>query len=425
MALADYDFWLPPEAIAQEPLAERDASRLLVLDRQTGALSHHRFSELPHLLRPGDLLVLNDTRVVQARLLGHKRLTGGRAELLLVHPAGASPMEQALGQPAAGQGWVCLGQSSKGLKPGNWLDFEGGLSARVEAALGEGQWRVVFLGEGSLGERLASAGQLPLPPYISRPPTAEDEERYQTIYAQAPGSVAAPTAGLHFTPELFAELLRRGVERATVTLDVGPGTFPPIRADDGRGPTGCTPALRRPARPPRRGEPGQGARAGAWWPWARRWCARWRPRSRRSGCAPGRSRGRPAVHPPVPASRHVDALLTNFHLPRSTLLVLVSAFAGREAVLAAYRAAVAPGVSLLQVRRRDAHRGGAVTSLRFERAPPRRRHRRARGRLHTPHGTVETPVFMPVGTPGHGEGRRAGRPRRRSARRSSSATPTT
>ena len=137
----------------------------MVLDRRSGGLSHHRYSQLPELLRSGDLLVLNDTRVVQARLLGHKRLTGGRAELLLVHPATGTSVEQALGEPAAGQAWVCLGQSSKGLKPGTQLDFFGGLQAEVEAALGEGRWRVVFSGDGSLAERLGSAGRLPLPPY--------------------------------------------------------------------------------------------------------------------------------------------------------------------------------------------------------------------------------------------------------------------
>ncbi len=342
MALADYDFWLPPEAIAQEPLAERDASRLLVLDRQTGALSHHRFSELPHLLRPGDLLVLNDTRVVQARLLGHKRLTGGRAELLLVHPAGASPMEQALGQPAAGQGWVCLGQSSKGLKPGNWLDFEGGLSARVEAALGEGQWRVVFLGEGSLGERLASAGRLPLPPYIARAPTVEDEARYQTVYARAPGSIAAPTAGLHLTPHLLERLAGRGISATAVTLDIGPGTFLPVRTLDESQHRMHPERFHLSAEAAAQIEVAraQGRRVVAVGTTVVRTLESAVEETGRLRAGRGQT---DLFLRPGARFRVVDALLTNFHLPRSTLLMLVCAFAGREKVLSAYRVAVESG----------------------------------------------------------------------------------
>jgi S-adenosylmethionine:tRNA ribosyltransferase-isomerase len=342
VALSDFDYRLPPESIAQAPLAERDASRLLVLDRQSGALSHHRYRQLPELLRPGDLLVLNDTRVVQGRLLGHKRLTGGRAELLLVHPAAGTAVEQALGQPAAGQGWVCLGQSSKGLKPGSWLDFAGGLSAQVEATLGEGRWHVVFSGEGSLAERLASAGQLPLPPYISRAPTAEDEARYQTVYARAPGSIAAPTAGLHFTPGLLQRLAARGISTVSVTLDIGPGTFLPVRTEDE--------SLHRmhPERFHLSAEAAaeiESARAEG-----RRVVAVGTTVVRTLESAveeTGRVRAgvgqtdlflRPGAR-----FRVVDALLTNFHLPRSTLLMLVAAFAGREKVLAAYRVAVESG----------------------------------------------------------------------------------
>jgi S-adenosylmethionine:tRNA ribosyltransferase-isomerase len=342
VALSDYDFELPPESIAQQPLAERDASRLLVLDRQSGRLSHHRYSQLAELLRPTDLLVLNDTRVVQARLLGHKPLTGGRAELLLVHPATGTSLEQALGEPAAGQAWVCLGQASKGLKPGTQLDFPGGLQAQVEAALGEGQWRVVFGGDGSLAERLASAGRLPLPPYIARAPTVEDEARYQTVYARVPGSIAAPTAGLHLTPQLLGRLQARGIATTSVTLDIGPGTFLPVRTEDE--------SLHR-MHPERfslsaeAAEEIESARAEG-----RRVVAVGTTVVRTLESAvedTGRLRaglGQTELFlRPGARFRVVDALLTNFHLPRSTLLMLVCAFAGREKVLAAYREAVQAG----------------------------------------------------------------------------------
>jgi len=342
VALSDYEFHLPAEAIAQAPLAERDASRLLVLDRQSGGLSHHRYSELAELLRPGDLLVLNDTRVVQARLLGHKRLTGGRAELLLVHPAGAGAVEQALGQPAAGQAWVCLGQSSKGLRPGGWLDFAGGLAAQVQEGLGEGRWRVVFAGEGSLSERLASAGRLPLPPYIARAPTVEDEARYQTVYARVPGSIAAPTAGLHLTPALLRRLAARGISSTSVTLDIGPGTFLPVRTED---------ETQHRMHPERFHLSAQAAaQIEAAHQEGRRVVAVGTTVVRTLESAvqeTGRLRaglGQTELFlRPGARFRVVDALLTNFHLPRSTLLMLVCAFAGRPQVLAAYGLAVRSG----------------------------------------------------------------------------------
>ncbi len=341
MALSDYDFALPHAAIAQAPLAERDASRLLVLDRRSGGLAHRRFAELPELLRAGDLLVLNDTKVMPARLVGHKRGTGGRAELLLVEPV-EGKVESALAQPTAAQGWLCLGQASKGLRPGTVLEFPDGLEATVEAVLGEGHVRIVLSGAGTLGERLAGAGRLPLPPYIEREATPEDAARYQTVYARAPGSVAAPTAGLHLTPRLLHRLGERGIATTSVTLNIGPGTFLPVRTEDeslhrmhSEGYLVSEEAAERVNGARREGRrvvavgttavrtlesavgPGGAVRAG-----------------------PGRTELflRPGARFQV-----VDALLTNFHLPRSTLLMLVSAFAGREKVLAAYRAAVDAG----------------------------------------------------------------------------------
>ncbi|HXX32012.1 MAG TPA: tRNA preQ1(34) S-adenosylmethionine ribosyltransferase-isomerase QueA [Myxococcaceae bacterium] len=341
MALADYDYALPPEAIAQFPLPERDASRLLVLDRRTGRVAHRGISELPELLRPGDLLVLNESRVIPARLVGRKRMTGGRAELLLVHPADGTPVATALAEPPAAHPWLCLGQASKGLTPGVELGFGEALTARVEERLGEGEFRVVFDGPGTLGERVAAAGLLPLPPYISRPPTADDAERYQTIYARVPGSVAAPTAGLHLTPRLLERLAGRGITTARLTLDVGPGTFLPVRSPDE--------SLHR-MHPEPFDIPGATAAA----------IGRARAEGRRVvavGTTVVRALESTAARGPVLAGagrtdlfirpghrfRAVDALLTNFHLPRSTLLMLVSAFAGREQVLAAYRTAVEAG----------------------------------------------------------------------------------
>ncbi len=342
MALSDYDYRLPPESIAQAPLAERDASRLLVLHRRSGTLSHHRYAELPELLRPGDLLVLNDTRVVQARLLGQKRLTGGRVELLLVQPEAGTAVLQALAEPVEGQAWLCLAQSSKGLKAGSWLEFLGGLQARVEADLAEGRWRVVFSGEGSLAQNLARAGRLPLPPYIQRAPGPEDEARYQTIYARAPGSIAAPTAGLHLTPRLLERLAGRGICTTSITLDIGPGTFLPVRTEDE--------SLHR-MHPERFHVSAEAAAAiQAAREEGRRVVAVGTTVVRtlessleetgrlRTGVGETELFLRPGAR-----FRVVDALLTNFHLPRSTLLMLVSAFAGRDKVLAAYAEAVQAG----------------------------------------------------------------------------------
>jgi S-adenosylmethionine:tRNA ribosyltransferase-isomerase len=342
VALADYDYPLPPGSIAQVPLTERDASRLLVLDRRSGGLTHHVYSELPELLRPGDLLVLNDTRVVPARLVGHKRATGGRAELLLVHPVDGTEVRRALGATTQGQRWLCLGQASKGLKPGAALDFPDGLHAVVEAALPEGELHVAFSGAGTLAERLASAGQLPLPPYIERLTTSEDSARYQTIYARVPGSVAAPTAGLHLTSRLLERLSGRGISTASVTLEIGPGTFLPVRSEDeGRhrmhperfqiSPTAATALLEARA---------EGRRVVA----VGTTVVRTLEAAARSDGGLRAMEGETDLflRPGAPF-RVVDALLTNFHLPRSTLLMLVSAFAGREKVLAAYREAVERG----------------------------------------------------------------------------------
>jgi S-adenosylmethionine:tRNA ribosyltransferase-isomerase len=330
MRLSDFDYELPERLIAQEPALPRDASRLLVVPRGGGPFRHLRFSALPDLIEPGDLLVLNDTRVIPARLVGTKE-SGGRCELLLLEP---------LDGPG-GALWRAMGQSSKPLRRGSRLAF-GGLSAAVEEAEGEGFFAVRF---DRAGERLAKAleqeGQVPLPPYIRRAPTEADRERYQTVVAREPGSAAAPTAGLHFTDGLLARLAERGVARTAVTLHVGPGTFLPVRTED---------VEKHRMHAERYRVPEEAAAAFA--------ACRTRGgrvvavgttsvRTLESAFAGGRLRpgwGRTDLFiRPGHSFRAVDALISNFHLPRSTLLMLVCAFGGRERILEAYREAAGLG----------------------------------------------------------------------------------
>ena len=329
MKPSDFDYDLPEGLIAQEPVEPRDASRLLLLPRAGGPSRHLRFSDLPEVLAPGDLLVLNDTRVIPARLVGRKE-SGGRCELLLVADLGG-----------AGDRWRAMGQASKPLRPGSRLAF-GGLSAEVEAAEGEGFLVVRFdRGGPELVAALEREGRVPLPPYIRREPTDADRERYQTVLAREPGSAAAPTAGLHFTERLLGRLGERGVARATVTLHVGPGTFLPVRAE--------TLAGHR-MHAERYFVPEETVRA----------VAACRERGGRvvavgtttvrtleaalsaSALRPGWGETDLFIRPGYPF-RGVEGLVTNFHLPRSSLLVLVCAFGGRERVLGAYREAVTLG----------------------------------------------------------------------------------
>ena len=340
MHTADFEYHLPPELIAQVPLPQRDGSRLLHVERE-GAVRHRLFRELPTLLRRGDVLVFNDSRVIPARLIGHKTATGGRAELLLVRPA-ADDLEtaQALEAGAAGTTWVCLGQASKGLKPGARLSFEGGLAAEVRSDEGGGEYRVCFTSElPTLELALARAGRMPLPPYIARPPEAADDERYQTIYARKRGSVAAPTAGLHFSQPMFDALDERGVERLFVTLEVGPGTFLPVRegelsqhhmhAERCEVPEATAQRLRA--------AKAEGRRVIAVGTTVVR--ALESQADERLVVREGRHETTLFITPGF-RFRVVDALLTNFHLPRSTLLMLVSALLGRERTLEAYELAV-------------------------------------------------------------------------------------
>jgi len=344
MKIEEFDFALPQSQIAQEPLPERDASKLLRIFRTANGVHHQRFGDLPELLRPTDLLVVNDARVVAARLVGKKAKSGGRVELLLVRPMGSCSIASALERPADALDWICLGQSSKGLRPGMTIDLERGSSAQIIEALGAGEYRVHFAADSlnDFSALLESAGRVPLPPYIAREPDQRDRERYQTVYARASGSVAAPTAGLHFTRQLLEKLGARGIQMAALTLDVGPGTFLPIREDE----------IERHRMHPETyfiPEPtafavneakGRGRRVVAVGTTVVRSleAATEPDGALRAGVGETSLFIRPGFQ-----FRQVDALLTNFHLPRSTLLILVSAFAGRERVLAAYAEAVQRG----------------------------------------------------------------------------------
>lgn len=340
MRLQDFDFELPPELIAQTPPEARDGARLLHATRE-GGLAHRAIRDLPELVRPGDLFVFNDARVIPARLLGKKVGTGGKAELLLVRPVAATEASEALAGAPDALEWQCLGQSSKGFKVGTRLELEGDLRAEVTASLGGGEYRVRFSsGVASLEAAIARAGRLPLPPYIDRPPSEADAERYQTIFARSSGSVAAPTAALHFTPELVSALEAKGARRAFVTLDVGPGTFLPVRDDDlskhvmhferCRVPEATAQAIAQ--------TKAAGGRVVAVGTTVVRTLE---SIAKQHGEVKAGELDTQLFITPGYEFRVVSALLTNFHLPRSTLLMLVSAFLGVEATRAAYAAAVA------------------------------------------------------------------------------------
>jgi S-adenosylmethionine:tRNA ribosyltransferase-isomerase len=334
MDVSDLDFALPEELIAQAPVEPRDASRLLLLPIRGGAPRHLGFSALPDLLSEGDLLVLNDSRVIPARLIGRKE-TGGRIEVLLVEPAPGPTSAAAPGEPAR---WIAMAQASKPIRVGTRIDFDG-LLAEVTRVDGEGFYEVRFdRDERELAAAIERVGRIPLPPYIRREPGAADRERYQTVVATAPGSVAAPTAGLHFTPGLLARLEARGVRRATITLHVGPGTFLPVRAsrleehrmhaERYEVPEGTAHAFAAARR--------EGRRVVAVGTTAVRTLE---SAFSREGLRAGPGRTDIFIRPGHPF-RAIDGLLTNFHLPRSTLLALVCALGGVDRVLGAYRDAV-------------------------------------------------------------------------------------
>jgi S-adenosylmethionine:tRNA ribosyltransferase-isomerase len=329
--VSEFGYELPERTIAQAPRERRDESRLMLLDRDSGRCGHRRFRELPGLLRAGDVLVLNDTKVIPARLLGRKQ-SGGRAELLLLEGEGDT--------------WRALIQASRKPAVGSVILFDQGLSAHLLRREGD-QWLVRFEArEAPLEELLSSIGRMPLPPYIKRPPNrpapVDDSERYQTVYARRPGAVAAPTAGLHFTEAILTALRNKGIGLECITLHVGLGTFQPVRSarveehemHDERYelPEATAMAI---AAAKRRG--GRVVAVGTTVVRTLEWCA-----TAGNQVRPGSGRCDLFIYPGY-RFKVVDMLLTNFHLPRSTLLMLVAAFAGREPVLAAYREAIEKG----------------------------------------------------------------------------------
>ena len=334
MRLSDFDFDLPESQIAQAP-PERGTSRLLVLDRAAGSWRHQRIADLPSLLNAGDLLVVNDSRVVPARLLGHRDPSGGQVECLLL-------------RHRVGDEWDALLHPGQKMKPGTRARFgEGPRAVELEVlsqhTFGRRTIRLRRADRGDVDEAIDALGHMPLPPYIKRPDTAADRERYQTVYARARGSVAAPTAGLHLTPALLAELTVRGVERADITMHVGYGTFSPIRVDEIEAHTidpevfdvsaGSASAIAR-AQDERRRIIAVGTTT------TRTLEA---VASAHDGAIVAGTGETDLFIYPGFRFRVVGGLMTNFHLPQSSLLVLVCAFAGRELVLDAYRDAVKEG----------------------------------------------------------------------------------
>ncbi len=328
MKRADFHYDLPEALIAQAPLAERSASRLLCVPAGTDSLTHRHVRDLPDLLQSGDLLVFNDTRVIPARLYGTKA-TGGRVEILIER---LLPGNEARAQIGA----------SKSPKPGSRIVLDAGGEAEVLGRDGE-FYRLSFDVDGSLEAWLLHAGRMPLPPYIHRAPDADDDARYQTVFARELGAVAAPTAGLHFDPALLDALRARGVDFGHITLHVGAGTFQPVRVDDLREHKMHSEWLNVGAElvGKLRGTRAAGGRVIA--------VGTTVVRALESAMRTNEA-GHAEVHPfagetqifilPGYEIRSVDALLTNFHLPESTLLMLVSAFAGKERIMAAYAHAI-------------------------------------------------------------------------------------
>ena len=322
---SDYYYELPQELIAQDPLEDRSSSRLMVLDKETGAVSHHVFREITSFLNPGDCLVLNNTKVIPARLMGVREETGGAVEVLLL-------------KRHAGDVWECLVKPGKKARPGTRLVFgEGLLHAQVEDVVEDGNRLIRFFYDGIWEEVLDRLGEMPLPPYITH--KLQDKNRYQTVYAKFEGSAAAPTAGLHFTPELLKEIQDMGVDLAYVTLHVGLGTFRPVKVENVKEHHMHSEYYQVNAEAAekinRAKENGNrvicvGTTS----------CRTVESASDENGHLEECCDNTDIFIYPGYRFKVLDALITNFHLPESTLVMLVSALAGREHVLAAYEEAV-------------------------------------------------------------------------------------
>lgn len=327
MKTSDFDYELPPEYIAQSPIEPRDASRLLVLDRVSGSVSHAKFYEIGKFLHPADLLVVNETRVIPARLYGHKRPTGGRVEILLLNRREPLIWEVLVG--------------GKGLEVGKKVEIQSGPDAEILEVL-EGPRRLLRFQE-PIEPYLPVAGHVPLPPYIRKP--LEEPERYQTIYAKRPGSAAAPTAGLHFTQRLIAELKEKGINFTTVTLHIGLDTFAPVteeNPEEHRIHTEWCQVPSQAADTINRTHASGGRIIAVGTTTVRALESAARIASEDALVVPYEG---PTDLFILPGHRFraVAAMITNFHLPRSTLLLLVSAFAGRENIMNAYRIAIDEG----------------------------------------------------------------------------------
>jgi S-adenosylmethionine:tRNA ribosyltransferase-isomerase len=320
MLLSEFEYTLPEELIAQQPLAERDASRMLVLHREQGRWEDRTFRDLPSYLHPRDCLVFNDSRVLPSRLYGHRIGHTGHIEILLLHPLSADALT-----------WRALVRPGRKMRTGDGLDFAPFLRGKIVARGELGERTVQFETDLDIYQALEQIGHIPLPPYIRRPDSPADRERYQTIFARERGSVAAPTAGLHFTPEILTRCTEAGADHARVTLHVGLGTFQPLHHDE----------LERNTLHSERYSISPEA-------WEKIGCAgrvvavgTTSVRTVESAAASSELTGNTDLFiRPGFEFRRVGAMLTNFHLPHTSLLVLVSAFAGKDFVLGAYRHAV-------------------------------------------------------------------------------------
>ena len=330
---SDFDYPLPAALIAQEPLPDRASSRLLLLERASGAVRHRHFPDLLELVAPADVLVLNTSRVIPARLRGKR--DAGRGQ-------GGAPAEILVVRELEDGSWLVMGHPGGKLKPGRRVRFGADSVVEIVEVLGGGLRRVRFVGALDARATLARYGEVPLPPYIRRPPTDADRERYQTVYAERDGSVAAPTAGLHFTHELLARLAATGVAIARLDLHVGPGTFKPVEAQEPE-----RHVMHREAyalsEEAARAINSRRAAGGKVWAVGTTVVRTLETLADDAGrVRAGAGETHLFIHPPY-RFRTVDQLLTNFHLPRSTLLMLVCAFGGYEQVMGAYQQAVEEG----------------------------------------------------------------------------------
>ena len=341
MSLDDYDYPLPESLIARYPLPERDQSRMLVLNRQTGAISHHRFQDLPDFLASGDLMALNNTKVLPARFYGNRRGLTGRVEILMLHPVSGDVSHE-----QEGFIWSALMRPARKLKPGTIVELPATQAVLEVLEVGErGCCRVLVhpAEHGNVPTLMEQVGRMPIPPYLRRDAEESDKQRYQTVFAKVPGAQAAPTASLHFTPDVLERIARQGVQSAEVTLAVSAGTFRTVEEEDIRGhkmdPEAYTvePDATERIRAVKQAG-GKVLAVGTTVTKTLETVAF----ENQGQIVPGSGWSNLFIYPGFQFNV-VDRMLTNFHLPKSTLLMLISAFAGRENVAAAYREALAHG----------------------------------------------------------------------------------